>query len=115
MTADGQIPPELPTQFPSQPQLTQVAPPSSGQAGVAVLLGETLAARVEFVSLAAMMVTGILAWGVGVYSLGYDYDEVRYVHSVWLTAPGTSALPRFPRLSPAILRATFPNLLDLSE
>jgi hypothetical protein len=44
--------------------------------------------RAEIVILVAMMIAGIGAWGVGVYTLGYDYDEVRYAHSVWLTAQG---------------------------
>ena len=34
------------------------------------------------------MVAGMGAWGVGIHSQEYDYDEVRYAHSVWLTSQG---------------------------
>ena len=43
---------------------------------------------VEIVILAATMVAGIGTWAIGVHSQGYDYDEVRYAHSVWLASEG---------------------------
>jgi hypothetical protein len=88
MTADGQIPPELPTHSLWQPRLTPVSSPRTEHAGVRAPFVHALVVRAEIVILVATLVTGLGAWGVGVRSVGYDYDEVRYAHSVWLTAQG---------------------------
>ncbi len=48
----------------------------------------TLGARVEILVLVLAIATGIAAWGVGICTLGYDYDEVMRAHSIWLAAQG---------------------------
>jgi hypothetical protein len=108
MTVDGQIPPELPTQSLWRPRLALVSSPRTEHAGVRSPFVHTVVVRAEFVILVAMMAAGIGAWGVGIHCLGYDYDEVRYAHSVWLTAQGLRPYhdflechpPYFPLLSP---------------
>ena len=57
-------------------------------AGVSVPFVQKFVVRAEIVLLVATLIAGIGAWGVGVHFQGFDYDEVRYAHSVWLTAQG---------------------------
>jgi hypothetical protein len=48
----------------------------------------SLLVRVEIVALVLMIAAGLVAWAAGLYSLGYDYDEVMRAHSIWLVAQG---------------------------
>ena len=48
----------------------------------------TIAGIVEVLSLVLMIGGGLAAWGVGIASKGYDYDEVLRAHSIWLTTRG---------------------------
>ena len=88
MSADGQITQEFPTQGPLRPRLAPGSSPRAGQASIRVPLAQALVMRAEIAILVATMITGIGAWAVGIQFQGYDYDEVRYAHSIWLTAQG---------------------------
>ncbi len=47
-----------------------------------------LIARAEALLLLLTITTGFGAWAVGIWTLGYDYDEVMRTHSIWLAAQG---------------------------
>ena len=48
----------------------------------------SVVAVVEVASLALMIGSGAAAWLVGIFTRGYDYDEVLRAHSIWLTSRG---------------------------
>ena len=48
----------------------------------------SLLARSEIAVIALMLVICLCAWVVGLFSRGYDYDEVTRAHSVWLASQG---------------------------
>ena len=73
---------------------------------------------VEVAAVALMIGAGIAAWMVGIFTRGYDYDEVLRAHSIWLTTQGLRPYsdffevhpPYFVLLTP-LLRA-FPDPVD---
>ena len=65
-------------------------------------------ARAELVALGLLIVSGLVAWGVGVRTAGYDYDEVIRAHSVWLAAQGLRPYNDFFECHPPYFRFLVP-------
>ena len=62
-------------------------------------LGRALA-FVEITALALTVGAGIAAWLVGIFTRGYDYDEVLRAHSIWLTSQGLRPYSDFFEVHP---------------
>ncbi len=60
----------------------------------------TFAGIVETLSLALIVGVGLAAWGVGIVTRGYDYDEVLRAHSTWLTTRGLRPYSDFFEVHP---------------
>ena len=50
--------------------------------------GRSFLAIAERLLLAATILAGLYAWGIGILHRGYDYDEVQRAHSIWLASQG---------------------------
>jgi hypothetical protein len=65
---------------------------------------------IEVVALLIVVACGLGAWGVGIRTLGYDFDEVTRAHSAWLASSGLRPYsdffechpPYFVLLSPVV-------------
>ena len=63
---------------------------------------------VERIALGLTIVCGLAAWGVGVRTFGYDYDEVTRAHSVWLASQGLRPYADFFEVHPPYFRLLVP-------
>lgn len=73
--------------------MTETDPSKPGASG-------GLGAVVEVGSLALMTAAGLAAWAVGIFTKGYDYDEVLRAHSIWLTSRGLRPYDDFFEVHP---------------
>ena len=81
----------------------KISPPES-----AMLATPRLVVRAELIALGLLIACGLAAWGVGLRTAGYDYDEVIRAHSVWLAARGLRPYNDFFECHPPYFRLLVP-------
>ena len=70
---------------------------------------------VEVICLVVMTLAGLVAWTVGAFSKGYDYDEVLRAHSIWLTAQGLRPYSDFFEVHPPYFVLFSPVMRAISD
>ncbi|GAC1473957.1 MAG: hypothetical protein NVSMB9_23470 [Isosphaeraceae bacterium] len=71
--------------------------------------------RAEMLALGGTIVVGLAAWGVGLRTSGYDYDEVLHAHSVWLASRGLRPYHDFLECHPPYFALLIPVVRMCSD
>lgn len=72
-------------------------------------------ATIESLALGAAIACGLVAWGVGLRTCGYDYDEVVRAHSVWLASQGLRPYNDFFEVHPPYFALLVPVIRGMHD